>query len=113
MTGAASGIGRLMAYKLAGLKPRAIVVWDLSTAENEKTKKEIEKMGVKCIAFTINLAKREAVYEVADATSKGIRALLGDETAYTKDHKISRNWVVIPLYFEILTVNNRENVIQF
>jgi len=82
VTGAASGIGRLMAYKLAGLKPRAIVVWDLSTAENEKTKKEIEKMGVKCIAFTINLAKREAIYEVADETSKGIRALLGDETAY-------------------------------
>ena len=62
VTGAASGIGRLMAYKLADLKPRAIVVWDLNSDENEKTKKEIEKKGVKCIAFSIDLSKREKIY---------------------------------------------------
>ena len=52
VTGAASGIGRLMAYKLATYKPRAMIVWDLNEEENEKTKTEIEKKGVKCLAYT-------------------------------------------------------------
>merc|ERR1712226_271377 len=82
VTGAASGIGRLTAYKLADRKPRMIVVWDMNEAENEKTRACIEKKGVKALAFKIDLSSRERVRDVAEATKKAVRAALDDKTAY-------------------------------
>jgi len=81
ITGAASGIGRGMAYKFAELKPRMIVCWDLNEAENKKTAKKIESMGVPALAYSINLADREAIYKVVDQTQKAIKSHFNDNKA--------------------------------
>merc|ERR1711931_168084 len=49
ITGSASGIGRLMAYRFAGRNPKMVICWDMNDIENIKTADEIKRKspGVK------------------------------------------------------------------
>jgi all-trans-retinol dehydrogenase (NAD+) len=73
VTGAGSGIGRLMAKKFA-LKHGAIVVaWDINKQGNEETVREIRSFGGKCHAYTVDVSSRDSIYENA----KKVRAEVG------------------------------------
>ncbi|VDD85610.1 unnamed protein product [Enterobius vermicularis] len=63
ITGAGSGIGRIMAVEFAKLKAQ-LVLWDINKEANEKTKELIESIGVH--AYTVNLAKRDEIYAAAE-----------------------------------------------
>lgn len=65
VTGAASGIGRLMAMEFAKLGAK-VVLWDVNKKGNEAVKKEIESSGGKAYAFEVDLSKREEIYQKAD-----------------------------------------------
>lgn len=83
VTGAASGIGRLMAYKFAKSGAKLIVCWDLNTEQNQETAKTIEANGYgKAIAVTANIAERKEVAEAAATTRKLIIEKLSDKNAY-------------------------------
>jgi len=65
VTGAGSGIGRLMAKKFA-LKHGAIVVaWDINKQGNDETVQEIKQMGGKAYGFIVDVSSRVAIYEAA------------------------------------------------
>ena len=82
ITGAASGIGRLMALDFAKEKPRLIVCWDLNEVNNEETVDLIwEKHRVKAVSYKCNLADRGELYEVALRTQKDVKKVLSDENA--------------------------------
>lgn len=82
ITGAASGLGRLQAYKFAELGAKLIVCWDLNEAENDKTVNTINKQGGKAISFKCNLADKDQVYATVDLTKKAIKKVLNDNNAY-------------------------------
>ncbi|KAK2915024.1 hypothetical protein Q8A73_005618 [Channa argus] len=51
-----------------------LVLWDCNTAANEKTAKLARELGVQVHAYTVDLFKRQSVYETADT----VRAEVGD-----------------------------------
>jgi len=63
ITGAGSGIGKLMAKKLANLGVELVLV-DIDEKNNEKTAQEIIADGGNAKAFTCDLSKREEIYRV-------------------------------------------------
>ncbi|GFN89446.1 retinol dehydrogenase 10 [Plakobranchus ocellatus] len=71
VTGAGSGIGQLLALRFAGLGCR-VVLWDIVEAANETTAKLVReaKPGAEVKAYTVDLAKRENVYKVAEQVKK-------------------------------------------
>ncbi|CBY07137.1 unnamed protein product [Oikopleura dioica] len=75
ITGAGSGIGALMAKKLADLGC-VIVAWDVNVKGNEATVEEIRKNGGEAYGFKCDVTNREEVYEVAKKSAK----LAGDVT---------------------------------
>jgi len=82
VTGAASGIGRLMALKFSRQGAKLIVCWDVNSQGNEETVKLIRQNGGKAIGLACNLAKHEAVVEAATKTKEEIRKALNDKEAH-------------------------------
>ena len=82
VTGAASGIGRLMALKFSRQGAKLIVCWDVNSQGNEETVKLIRQNGGKAIGLTCNLAKHEAVVEAATKTKEEIKKALNDKEAH-------------------------------
>ena len=68
VTGAGSGIGKLMAKKFAKLGARMVLI-DVNERDNEKTANEILLEGGNAKAFTCDLSKREDIYRIADEVS--------------------------------------------
>lgn len=64
ITGAGSGIGKLLAVRAAQLGSR-IVAWDLDGDAAERTADEIKSNGGQAEAFRVNVADREQVRSVA------------------------------------------------
>ncbi|KAH3748708.1 epidermal retinol dehydrogenase 2-like isoform X1 [Dreissena polymorpha] len=64
ITGAGSGIGRLMAERFAKLGCR-LVLWDVNETGNDETASLCRSSGVTVKTYTINLCSREDVYRVA------------------------------------------------
>jgi len=64
ITGGGSGIGRLMALKMAKLGA-VVVTWDVNTKGNEETAKMIKNNGGTAYAYTVDLCSREKIYEAA------------------------------------------------
>ena len=65
VTGAASGIGKLVAKRFAQLGARLVLV-DVNRIANEQTAKEINENGGWAKAFTCDLCSREDIYRLAD-----------------------------------------------
>ncbi|XP_045183049.2 epidermal retinol dehydrogenase 2-like [Mercenaria mercenaria] len=71
ITGAGSGIGRLMAVRFAKLKCR-LVLWDVNEKGNVETLSMCQEYGVTAKAYTINLCDREDVYDIANKVKQEI-----------------------------------------
>lgn len=69
ITGAGSGLGRLMASRFAKLGAKLILV-DVNTEGNEQTAREVIADGGEAKTFTCDLSNREKIYEVADQIKK-------------------------------------------
>ncbi|KAK7502845.1 hypothetical protein BaRGS_00005794 [Batillaria attramentaria] len=73
ITGAGSGLGRMLAFRFAQLHCR-LVLWDINGEAIDQVAKEIRPKGITCRAYTVDLSKREDVYKVADK----VKQELGD-----------------------------------
>ncbi|XP_074596937.1 epidermal retinol dehydrogenase 2-like [Brevipalpus obovatus] len=62
ITGAGSGIGRLLAIKLASMVDN-LVLWDIDEPRLQETGKEVQKAGGKCKLYTCDLSRKESVHE--------------------------------------------------
>lgn len=65
VTGAGSGIGRLMALEFAKQGAR-LVLWDINEAANDAVRDEIEAMGRSASSYKVDCSKREEIYAAAD-----------------------------------------------
>lgn len=69
ITGAASGLGRLLAIKFARLGA-ILVLWDINKEGNMETCRMIkEKQVAKVFAYTCDCSNRQDVYRAADQVS--------------------------------------------
>ncbi|XP_006821780.1 epidermal retinol dehydrogenase 2-like [Saccoglossus kowalevskii] len=64
ITGAGSGIGRLMALRFATLQS-VVILWDIDEVNNEKTAREIRDKGGRAYSYTVDLSDRDSVYQNA------------------------------------------------
>ena len=71
LTGAGSGIGRLMALRFAKLGATVVCV-DINQAANEETAKEIKSLGFKAHGYTCDCSKREDIYRVAGLVKREV-----------------------------------------
>ncbi|XP_014679125.1 PREDICTED: epidermal retinol dehydrogenase 2-like [Priapulus caudatus] len=71
ITGAGSGLGRLLATKFAKLG-NTIILWDVNTSGNEETAALVRKEGVKAHAYTVDLGSREAIYAAAAEVKRDV-----------------------------------------
>ncbi len=69
ITGAAHGIGKLMAEKIAG-KGASLVLCDVNREGLEKTAEELRKKGTTVYAHVFDISEREKVYAAAKAILK-------------------------------------------
>ncbi len=66
LTGAGSGIGRLMALEFARLGAR-LVLWDINEDGNKETARMIkEAQGARAYTYTCDCSDREDVYRIAN-----------------------------------------------
>lgn len=66
ITGAGSGLGRLLALQFAR-RGSVLVLWDVNKEGNEETCKMAQEAGVTRVhAYTCDCSQKEEVYRVAD-----------------------------------------------
>jgi len=73
ITGGGSGIGRIMARKLANLGA-TIITLDVNEKGNDETVRMIRKDGNKAYGFVCNLSNKDEIYSVA----KAVKTQVGD-----------------------------------
>lgn len=73
ITGAGGALGRLFALEFAK-EGAHLVLWDCNTAANEQTAKLAREIGVQVHTYTVDLSKRQGIYEAADR----VRAEVGE-----------------------------------
>lgn len=73
ITGAGSGLGRILAKKMARLGAVVVCV-DINKAENDKTVKMMTVNGLRAFGFQCDVSDREQVYKMASE----VRRLVGD-----------------------------------
>jgi len=103
ITGGGSGIGRLMAVKLAKLGA-IIVTWDVNQSGNEETVRQIKKNGGTAYAYTVDLCSRHKIYDAAERVKSDIGSVhilinnagivSGSTILDTPDDKIIRTYDV-------------------
>ncbi|ELK26163.1 Epidermal retinol dehydrogenase 2 [Myotis davidii] len=72
ITGAGSGLGRLLALKFARLGA-VLVLWDINKEGNEETCNMARDAGAtRAYAYTCDCSRREEVYRVADQVKKEV-----------------------------------------
>ncbi|XP_051532045.1 epidermal retinol dehydrogenase 2 [Myxocyprinus asiaticus] len=72
LTGAGSGIGRLMALEFGRLGAR-LVLWDINEEGNKETARMIKEMhGARAYTYTCDCSDREEVYRVANQVKREI-----------------------------------------
>ncbi|GMS92643.1 hypothetical protein PENTCL1PPCAC_14818 [Pristionchus entomophagus] len=71
ITGAGSGLGRLMAIEFAK-QGCTLVLWDLNEKGNEETKIMLGKSGVKVYTYTLDLSKNEEINATAEKVKKEV-----------------------------------------
>lgn len=65
ITGAGSGIGRLMALEAADRRAAEVIIWDLSAETGEAVRQEIEAKGVRARTFSVNVGDSAQVASTA------------------------------------------------
>ncbi|UVI36845.1 SDR family oxidoreductase [Brevibacterium spongiae] len=68
ITGAGSGIGRLMALEAANRGAAEIIIWDLSADSGEAVRVELEAAGTRARSFAINVGDADQVAAAAEQT---------------------------------------------
>ncbi|XP_032764579.1 epidermal retinol dehydrogenase 2 [Rattus rattus] len=72
ITGAGSGLGRLLALQFARLGS-VLVLWDVNKETNEETRQIAQEAGATRVhAYTCDCSQREEVYRVADEVKKEV-----------------------------------------
>lgn len=72
ITGAGSGLGRLLALKFAQLGS-VLVLWDISQESNEETcKMAVEAGATRVYAYTCDCSRKEEIYRVANQVKKEV-----------------------------------------
>lgn len=74
ITGAASGIGRLMALDIA-LRGATVVAWDIHREPLDDLVREISALGGRAAAFTCDVGDRLAVQETAERVRREVGAV--------------------------------------
>lgn len=69
VTGAGSGIGKLIAVEAAA-RGAKLILWDLDLGAAQKTATAIQDAGGEAIAYKVNLADLKSIEKTADATLK-------------------------------------------
>ncbi|CAI9155229.1 unnamed protein product [Rangifer tarandus platyrhynchus] len=103
ITGAASGLGRLLAIKFARLGA-ILVLWDINKEGNMETCRMIkEKQVAKVFAYTCDCSNRQDVYRAADQVKKEVGnvtilinnagVVTGREFLKTPDHMVERSFL--------------------
>lgn len=64
ITGAGSGLGRLLSLRFAELKC-TVVLWDVNAEGNEETAKQVRQLGGKAYCYKVDLSQREDIYKAA------------------------------------------------
>ncbi|XP_022108132.1 17-beta-hydroxysteroid dehydrogenase 13-like [Acanthaster planci] len=65
ITGAGHGLGRLMALSFA--RERAVLVlWDINQANNEKTARDVRKLGAQAFSYTVDCSSSKAIKNTAE-----------------------------------------------
>ncbi|XP_015789654.1 17-beta-hydroxysteroid dehydrogenase 13-like [Tetranychus urticae] len=71
ITGAASGIGRIVALKLAK-QVKCLVLWDINGVTLEETAATIRQLGCQCVAYTGDISDRKWVKSMPDRIKKDL-----------------------------------------
>ncbi|XP_017741927.1 PREDICTED: epidermal retinol dehydrogenase 2 [Rhinopithecus bieti] len=72
ITGAGSGLGRLLALQFAG-RGSVLVLWDVNKEGNEETYRMAQEAGAARVhAYTCDCSQKEEVYRVADQVKKEV-----------------------------------------
>jgi len=71
ITGGASGIGRLVALRLAGLGAR-VILWDLNPEGLKAVEEEGRKLGLSVTGMVCDVSDRAAVYRQAAAAAESV-----------------------------------------
>ncbi|KAK9966225.1 hypothetical protein ABG768_003348 [Culter alburnus] len=71
ITGAGGGLGRLFALEFAR-EGAELVLWDCNTEANEHTARLVRELGRKAHTYTVDLSKRESIYQTADRVRKEV-----------------------------------------
>ncbi|XP_077990586.1 epidermal retinol dehydrogenase 2-like [Glandiceps talaboti] len=71
VTGAGSGIGRLMSLNFSR-QGATVVLWDINKEGVEETAKQIGQIGGKAHSYVCDVTKREEVYRVAEQVTKDV-----------------------------------------
>lgn len=74
ITGAGSGIGRLLAVKLAS-QVDYLVLWDIVESRLQETGKEVERAGGKCKLYVVDISDSKQVYSTADRVKRDVGAV--------------------------------------
>ncbi|XP_019923782.3 epidermal retinol dehydrogenase 2 isoform X1 [Magallana gigas] len=71
VTGAGSGIGRLLSKRFAELGVR-LVLWDINQSGNEETAEQVKAIGATVRTYTVDLSSREAIYKTAQQVKRDV-----------------------------------------
>lgn len=103
ITGGGSGLGRLLALRLAKLGVN-IIIWDINQTGIDETIDMVRNNGGTCLGYRVDISKKEEVYKAADVLRKdaGDVTLLinnagvvsGRALLDTPDHLIERSFNV-------------------
>ncbi|XP_058384721.1 short-chain dehydrogenase/reductase family 16C member 6-like [Diceros bicornis minor] len=104
ITGAGSGLGRLMAIKFASLGAN-LVLWDINQDGNMETCRLAKEKGdVKVFAYKCDCSNRQEVYRVADEVKKEVGdvtilinnagVVTGEQFLNTPDHMVERSFLL-------------------
>uniref|UniRef100_A0A8C6X5G9 Estradiol 17-beta-dehydrogenase 11 n=1 Tax=Naja naja TaxID=35670 RepID=A0A8C6X5G9_NAJNA len=92
VTGAARGIGRLIAFEFAKQRSR-LVLWDINKSGIEETAEDCRKLGVEAYPYVVDCSLKEEIYSAAEK----VRILYTDLLS-TQDKDLTI-WQCEVLYF--------------
>ncbi|GMR44664.1 hypothetical protein PMAYCL1PPCAC_14859, partial [Pristionchus mayeri] len=73
ITGAANGLGRLIALKFACYPEITLILWDRDELGLKRVKEECESIGAKVFVFTVDMQKSSEISTAAQRVTKEIR----------------------------------------